>query len=457
MFRKYFFWILVFGFGMVACGEDPVDGDRERHVSVTVGADGATIVTGDNVRVIIPPGALVSDVRVDVWPTEISGEKVNAVSRVYAITPENLLLKKSIQLEMPFPPESIAPDGLKIFRVQSGADGVPAFEALQSIVNVDRHTIAAKAMQFGFFVVGRYGETGLSTVIGQSGGVLDVSGLTLNVPAGAFSAEQTITVRPLQIFVPGMQQQSTMFELSPLGTQFQMPVQLVIPYTGETPVNQSLIAFRSDSSDAPMSEWQPLTSVVQPLDRTVTTAITRFGFFIVSAQTPIEVDTDTFTDTHTDTDADSGIASDTSAPLPGKDWVWVSGDSIGDQAGVYGIRGIADSANKPGGRFHAHSAADSNGNFWLFGGFGVDSTGEEGTLNDLWKFDGTSWTWMSGSNQCWQVGIYGTKGIAEPANAPGTRSDASGWIDDSDHLWLFGGDGFDSVDQSKLLNDLWMY
>jgi hypothetical protein len=106
---------------------------------------------------------------------------------------------------------------------------------------------------------------------------------------------------------------------------------------------------------------------------------------------------------------------------------------------------------------HVPSQCPQN-RLWLRGGTGPDISGfEQGSMNDLWMYSNDVWTWMSGSNECWQVGTYGTKGIAEPANAPGTRTDASGWVDDSDHLWLFGGDEFDSVGQSKLLNDLWMY
>jgi len=32
------------------------------------------------------------------------------------------------------------------------------------------------------------------------------------------------------------------------------------------------------------------------------------------------------------------------------------------------------------------SWSDASGNLWLFGGEGFDSTGTEGTLNDLWEY-----------------------------------------------------------------------
>jgi len=43
---------------------------------------------------------------------------------------------------------------------------------------------------------------------------------------------------------------------------------------------------------------------------------------------------------------------------------------------------------------------------------------------------------------------------------PGARADAATWCDESGHVWLFGGEGYDddtSVVQPKLLNDLWMF
>ena len=51
----------------------------------------------------------------------------------------------------------------------------------------------------------------------------------------------------------------------------------------------------------------------------------------------------------------------------------------------------------------------------------------------------SSWTWISGSNTYGQVGIYGTKGIANSSNIPGARSDSISWIDSNNNLWLFGG------------------
>jgi len=141
----------------------------------------------------------------------------------------------------------------------------------------------------------------------------------------------------------------------------------------------------------------------------------------------------------------------------GTSWTWVSGGDVCFQPGVYGTKGEADPANVPGARYSAPSWTDSNGNLWLFGGHGRDSVGNSGPLNDLWKFDGTSWTWISGSDVRNQKGVYGAKSEADPANIPGARLAASSWTDSNGNLWLFGGQGYDSYESSGRLNDLWLY
>ncbi|MEE9936107.1 MAG: galactose oxidase [Deltaproteobacteria bacterium] len=147
----------------------------------------------------------------------------------------------------------------------------------------------------------------------------------------------------------------------------------------------------------------------------------------------------------------------TSIPASTTNWLWMSGSNIGKQVGIYGTKGVAAPNNVPGARVRAISWIDSNDNLWLFGGSGLDSAGDGGLLNDLWKFDGTNWTWVSGSNIRRQVGIYGTKGVAAPSNVPGARCWAVSWIDKSGNLWLFGGDALDAVGRDGQLNDLWKF
>lgn len=138
-------------------------------------------------------------------------------------------------------------------------------------------------------------------------------------------------------------------------------------------------------------------------------------------------------------------------------WTWVKGDNIVNQAGNYGTKGIENSGNKPGARYGSRTWTDTNGNLWLFGGYGFDGS-TTGILNDIWKYNPStnSWTWMKGDNTISQVGIYGTKGIASADNKPGARYFSTSWKDENDNLWLFGGYGHDENSIGDL-NDLWKY
>jgi hypothetical protein len=128
-----------------------------------------------------------------------------------------------------------------------------------------------------------------------------------------------------------------------------------------------------------------------------------------------------------------------------------------DQGGTYTSGTLV-----PGSRTNALTWTDASGNFWLFGGYGYDgeSPAVLGYLNDLWEYTGGNWVWVSGgtTNQANQNGNYGTQGTAASTNMPGGRQEAVGWADANGNLWLFGGEGEDSVGTANgILNDLWMY
>jgi hypothetical protein len=125
-------------------------------------------------------------------------------------------------------------------------------------------------------------------------------------------------------------------------------------------------------------------------------------------------------------------------------------------AGVYGVQGVAAAGNFPGGRWGPATWADGVGNLWLLGGQGIDSVGNPGLLNDLWKYNIGSgqWTWVSGSKLVNHAGTYsGAVGTL----FPGARWTPVSWTDASGNFWLFGGFGYDKNGTLGVLNDLWEY
>ena len=118
----------------------------------------------------------------------------------------------------------------------------------------------------------------------------------------------------------------------------------------------------------------------------------------------------------------------------------------------------------PAARQNAVSWKDSTGNLWLFGGYGLngDSTGGAGIMNDLWEFT-TSGTWNFVGGTTIQTfnaeGVYGTKGSCPSGTTcfPGARYGATGFVDSSGNLWMFGGQGFGTTGTEGALNDLWVF
>lgn len=169
-------------------------------------------------------------------------------------------------------------------------------------------------------------------------------------------------------------------------------------------------------------------------------------------------------------------------------WTYVMGASTANQTGVYGLQPLVGPPNTigaagtvgltggtagtlPGSRWGASGWVDQGGNFWLFGGWGLDSTGTNGNgaLNDLWVYTPNAtagqpgtWTWIKGSNTGSDNGIYGDE--TRPYKTyeiwtPGGRSNATHWVDGNGQLWLFGGEGYDSTSTTGngYLNDMWRY
>jgi hypothetical protein len=131
-------------------------------------------------------------------------------------------------------------------------------------------------------------------------------------------------------------------------------------------------------------------------------------------------------------------------------WTWIHGDSIPNQSGNFGTKGISDPTNTPPALYEAADWKDKQGNFWVYGGSSNNTS-----YNALWKYNPATneWTWINGSSSGGQSVSYGIQGIPSPTNTPGSRSfGCFSWTDTTGNLWLMGGSHF-----SQMKNDLWKY
>jgi hypothetical protein len=149
--------------------------------------------------------------------------------------------------------------------------------------------------------------------------------------------------------------------------------------------------------------------------------------------------------------------------IASKQWTWVTGSNVPNASPVFGMQGVAATANTPGNLAGVADCTDIQGNFWLFGGSNnLNTQGTPGLYNTLWKFNPTTsqWTWVSGATSTNASGVYGLEGVATASNVPGARTSAACWVDVLGNLWLFGGFGFDSsatASNFMQLNDLWKF
>jgi N-acetylneuraminic acid mutarotase len=137
-------------------------------------------------------------------------------------------------------------------------------------------------------------------------------------------------------------------------------------------------------------------------------------------------------------------------------WTYMGGSQSFNIGGTFGTKGVAAPTNFPGSRVSGVGVTDSNNNLWLFGGTGISGTW--GEFNDLWKYDIAlgQWTWVSGGNSISQAGTYGTKGVPNAANKPGSRRNALSWFK-GNSIYLHGGWGLHSTALTGHLNDLWKF
>ena len=137
-------------------------------------------------------------------------------------------------------------------------------------------------------------------------------------------------------------------------------------------------------------------------------------------------------------------------------WVWIAGpSSTGDSA-------VSGDLCEPGIEFHPaaryenrSTVIDTNGNVLMFGGF---TSAPVRNMNDLWRYNSETneWTWIAGSHVPNQSSVFGTKGVPDAANAPGSRGGSVAWLDDHNNFWLFGGMAYFGL-TADFNNELWMF
>jgi subtilase family serine protease/N-acetylneuraminic acid mutarotase len=73
-------------------------------------------------------------------------------------------------------------------------------------------------------------------------------------------------------------------------------------------------------------------------------------------------------------------------------WAWMGGGNGASGLGVYGTQGVGAAGNLPSARGESNVWIDTDGNLWLFGGQGCDSTCTAGQhyMNDVWKYTPSS-------------------------------------------------------------------
>eukprot|EP01116_Phalansterium_solitarium_P010525 TRINITY_DN2539_c0_g1_i3.p2 TRINITY_DN2539_c0_g1~~TRINITY_DN2539_c0_g1_i3.p2 ORF type:complete len:277 (+),score=63.87 TRINITY_DN2539_c0_g1_i3:86-916(+) len=69
------------------------------------------------------------------------------------------------------------------------------------------------------------------------------------------------------------------------------------------------------------------------------------------------------------------------------------------------------------------------------------------------------WSIVNGNRTCSTASVYGTRrDDSQEGNHPGARLMAASWVDKSDRLWLFGGNGNDVYNGFPWIkNDMWRY
>ena len=136
-------------------------------------------------------------------------------------------------------------------------------------------------------------------------------------------------------------------------------------------------------------------------------------------------------------------------------WAWLKGSKFANSLGSFGIYGVSATTNLP--RAREQSATWTyNNKLYLFGG--RNSNMSVSLSSDTWVFDlaTNNWTWINGPLLFDVFGSYGTMGVENAGNFPGSRKGSTAWTYNN-KLYLFGGNGKGVSGSIGVLNDLWEF
>ncbi len=130
--------------------------------------------------------------------------------------------------------------------------------------------------------------------------------------------------------------------------------------------------------------------------------------------------------------------------MASNDWAWIKGYENPTCAGYSASGTLSTIFNNPEGRTK-NVTWQMHDTIYVFGGTNYD---------DLWRYVITTNTWkrLRCTDVYPQPVVYGTAGVAAPANTPGGRIHATGWTHNG-KLYLFGG----RLVYGARGNDLWEY
>ncbi|KAI3655778.1 hypothetical protein MP638_004108 [Amoeboaphelidium occidentale] len=139
----------------------------------------------------------------------------------------------------------------------------------------------------------------------------------------------------------------------------------------------------------------------------------------------------------------------------GVSWTWIHGSNQYNDPGIYTEIGDQNSVVYPSARYsYAQFYDHDSRKFYMFGGYGLDNSGNEGALGDHWSYnvDSNSFVWLGGSNQASAPSNY-TIGVESASNKiGGLYAPAFVYSHARKEFFIFGG-----ATENAFFNIIWRY